>query len=439
MVKKSKKKKNVHKYRIIIVLFILIVIFYFIINNINCVNHNSYIGDELKMNYSNFITDSFESDSSVINTIFASGINVNDYKKILDRKTQIVKADGKYSKFDYDFSYKLHYSDIEKYLYNINNLDIVDLEIIGKSVDNRNIYGVNIGKGNKIILLNANVHAAEVGNTPILIKFISEIVDKYNNGDQDIINKLNNYRLAIIPTINPDGYEIFNFGIESINDKNLWIYQHKNDIDFNYFKFNANGVDISRNFPTQNAGLYYNNYNLINSVSLTKVTSTTSFFGGEHLGSEPETQAFMYYLIKNRENIIAHIDLHSQGRVLYAGKPNLDSKFNDITFKFADKVSNITNYTKFGLEYEEVGEGNDGTITDFSSEIACGFKLSTKTLKLSTDKYIDNFAKLIYNYPVITLETMNQITKDTLVFSDEYYNHGIRELLYSLLDNSFYD
>ena len=67
-----------------------------------------------------------------------------------------------------------------------------------------------------------------------------------------------------------------------------------------------------------------------------------------------------------------------------------------------NNVNNYTGYTVFGLSYEEVGEGNDGSITDFYSEIVNGFKFSSKTLRLSNDKYIDGNINLINNIPVMT-------------------------------------
>ena len=55
----------------------------------------------------------------------------------------------------------------------MNNSSIANVEIIGKSVDGRNIYGIEIGKGTNVLYIDANVHAAEVANTLILIKFLS--------------------------------------------------------------------------------------------------------------------------------------------------------------------------------------------------------------------------------------------------------------------------
>ncbi|UKI57051.1 MAG: hypothetical protein L6V81_06520 [Clostridium sp.] len=59
----------------------------------------------------------------------------------------------------------------------------------------------------------------------------------------------------------------------------------------------------------------------------------------KELGSEPETRAAMYFMLKHYKNVYAYVNLHSQGRVIYAGKPNLSTKFNKITSKFAKDIA----------------------------------------------------------------------------------------------------
>lgn len=380
-----------------------------------------------------YIVDTSESDDDIIKEKFSKGMNLESFISVCNHGYNYVDKKGSYSYINYDFDRKLHYSDIEKILYSINNSSIVKLDIIGKSADNRNIYGVEIGKGDEVIYLDANIHAAEVASTLFLTRFLNDLVNKYENGDKDIVSALNTFKIVAIPSINPDGYEVFNFGIESIRNHNLWIYKNKDSVDFDNFKYNANGVDLNRNFPSQNAGLYYKNKKLINSVSLQKTTKRLTYFGGEELGSEPETRASMYFILKHYKNSVLYLNLHSQGRVIYAGKPNLSSEFNNTTLDFADNVSNFTGYIVQGLSYEEVGEGNDGSITDFYAEILNGFKFSSKTLRLSNDKYIGGNINLVNNIPVMTLETLTTYTDDPSVFKTEYYDFGLEELFYSLL------
>lgn len=433
MVKKKRKLKR--KYRIILFFICIFLVLFIVIKTFfKKEESNNAVKNQSSNNYKSLITDNIESDhDSAIDTIFADGMNIDNYKSVLNKKENYLNKTGKYSYIDYNFDTKLHYSEIETIIKKLNNSSIVKVENIGKSVDNRNIYGLEIGTGNKILYLDANVHAAEIANTLILTKFISELVNDYESGNEEIISLLKNVKLAVIICMNPDGYEVYNFGVDSLNDKNLWMYQNKDNIDFENIKSNANGVDLNRNYPVQNAGLYFKGKKLLYNVSLTKSTSKTAYFGGEELGSEPETKAAMYFMLKHYKDVYAYINLHSQGRVIYAGKPNLSNEFNKITSKFAKDIAKINKYTVYGLTSEEVGEGNDGSVTDFMAELANGFIMSSKTGRFSTDKHINNSCSLKYSYPVITIETIRTYTRNPEYFKDEYYNYGMRDVLFSLL------
>ena len=441
--KRRKKLKFKYKVRRFIFLIIVILIIYLFINLlIGIINFFKKEDDPIKQVINNKtnslkinIVDSSESDSDNIDTIFMDGMSLSDFNDILNHKTTKLNSSVSYSYINYDFEKKLHYSELEDIYKNMNNSNIANVEIIGKSVDNRNIYGIEIGSGDKVLFLDANIHAAEVASTLILTRFLSEILNDYESNDKNIVNILNNVKIAVIPCINPDGYEVYNYGIDSLNNKDLWIYENKDNISFSNIKSNANGVDLNRNFPTQNVGLYYKGNSLISNTSIEKTTQSGKYFNGYSAGSEPETKAVMYFMIKHYKNVYAYINMHSQGRVIYAGKPNLSKEFNNLTSSFAKKVSSITSYKVHGLSSEEVGEGNDGSATDFMAELANGFVFSSKTGRLSSKKYINNSSEMEYNYPVITMETMKTWTSDPSYFKSEYYDNGIRELLYKLIEN----
>lgn len=427
MAKRRKLKKNVK--RAMLLLFLLIVVLFYL----NFKKHSRDLSEQDVTSLLYSIVDKAESDSNVVNKMFAKGMSSDSFNQVLKYQADKITSKEEYEKINYNFNKKLCYKDVEYYLNKINNSDIVDLYIIGHSVDNRNIYGLEIGNGSKVIFLDANIHAAETANTHILIQFMSEVVNMYESGNSDVKNALNEFKLVVMPCINPDGYEIFTNGIESISNKELWVYKNKNKINFKNLKSNANGVDINRNFPTQNAGLYYKSKGLLYNVSLEKNTGNQAYFGGYSLGSEPETKAAMYFMLKHYRSVVTYINLHSQGRVIYSGKPNLSNEFNNLSRKFASKISNINKYIIYGIESEEVGEGNDGSATDFMSEIAHEMPFSSKTGRLSSNKYIDPKVDYIVKYPVITLETIKTYTKNTEIFKDEYYNYGLRKVLFSLI------
>ena len=429
-----RKRKKINRIKLLLIIIIVFGIFIYIKKSKNNDNYTS--GDDNLNNIKYDILDKSESDKDIVEKYFMDGMKKSDYERVLNHNNRLI-SDNNYKYIDYDFDVKLHYSELETLFKKIGSSNISDTYVIGSSVDKRNMYGITIGKGSEVLFIDANIHAAEVSTTLVLTKFLTDLVNEYENGNKDIINALNRVKIVAIPCMNPDGYEVYNYGVESLKNKELWIYQNKGNINFENIKSNANGVDLNRNFPTQNVGLYYKGYNLIKNTSIEKTTEKGKYFNGYTAGSEPETRASMSFMLKYYKDTYAYINLHSQGRVLYAGKPNLSNEFNDLTKKFANYISSYTSYRVHGLSSEEVGEGNDGSATDFMAELANGFKFSSETGRLSTDKYKNNSCTLEYKYPVVTMEITKTWTSDTSVFKDEYYNHGIKNMLFDLIENKF--
>ena len=429
------KKNTIVYIKLLLITLIILGLIAFLSKNLNIsyniipniISHDKYISF-------NIVKDS-ESDKEVINTTFMNGMSVDAFKNVLKlNKENILKGEF-YRKITYNFETPLNYSDLESFYRNMNNSDICNVEIIGKSVDKRNIYGIEVGRGDKVLFIDTNIHAAEVGNVVIITRFLSELVNKYEENDEDTIKLLNNVKIAVIPSINPDGYEVYNFGAESINNKDLWIYKNKDEIDFKNIKSNANGVDLNRNFPTQLSGMVLVGNTLHKNTKLTPDTNASMYYNGDTVGSEPETRAVMYFMLKHYKNVYAYVDMHSQGRVIYAGKPNLSKDFNNSCVSLGNKVVTITKYKVHKIEDETVGMGTDGSATDFMAELANGFSFSTTTGRLTSDNYIGNSSTFVNKFPVITLETMKVWSKDPSVYKTEYYNYGIRSLLYSLIKN----
>ena len=423
-----KNKLNLRKFLILFIFFSMLVICIKKAITTNIITESN----EADIKSYNVI-DTIESDQEVINSVFEEGMNTDDYKSLFDRISTNVTSEGTYQLINYDFENRLTYKKIEEYIHEMSKSSIVNTYIIGKTLDNRSIYNVEIGKGSKVLLLDAGIHAAESANTHILMKFLIDILNDYESNSEIVVNMLNNVKIASIPCINPDGYEAYSFGIENINNKELWLYQNKSNVDFKRFKYNANGIDINRNFPTQNAGLYYLEEKLHKSVAFSKTTAKGKYYGGNTLGSEPETKAVMYQDLTHYKNAYAYINLHSQGRVIYSGKPNLSDEYNRLTIDLCNRIGNITGYKVHGLSREEIGQGNDGTASDFMAELANGFIFSSKTGRLSSSSYKNNSSAFIYPVPAIVVETMDDNYKDAKKFKDEYYNHGIKEMLYDLL------
>ena len=103
-------------------------------------------------------------------------------------------------------------------LFKLNDSSKIFIKNIGKSEENRNIYQVKMGNGNKKILIWTQMHGNESTGTKSVIDFINFI----NTSKNKIANQiLSNCTIKIIPILNPDGAEY-------------------------YTRFNANAIDLNR-------------------------------------------------------------------------------------------------------------------------------------------------------------------------------------------------
>lgn len=379
------------------------------------------------------IVDTEESDKDIVEKYFVNGMKEIDFAGLSTTKNNYIKPFSSYKQSTYNFENKLRYAQLVDIIKNFVASEVVKVEEIGESRDKRKIYGIEIGKGSRTIFFDANVHATEVSGTLLLTKFLGELINKYESNDKDTVELLKTVKIASILSLNPDGYEVSLFGIESINDKSLWIYKNKDTVNYSYFKFNANGVDINRNLPSQNGGLYYKDNSLHSSVALSKTTDRKYYFPGSTLGSEPETKAFMYFILKHYDKMFSYVSIHSMGRLLYAGKPNLSDEFNYDCQSTGSLIKSINGYKLYKVSSEEIGSGNDGTTTDFASELANGFKFSSKTGRLSSDKYENPKTSLTNKFSVVTMETLSTYTNDKDIIKKEYYDKNMEKVFLSLI------
>lgn len=95
----------------------------------------------------------------------------------------------------------------------------VQYHIIGSSVENRAIGYLVLGEGQDVIFIIASIHGNETAGTPLVLLLAQYLQDHYD--------LLEGRKLVILPVANPDGM-------------------------FNNSRYNANGIDLNRNFPTRN-------------------------------------------------------------------------------------------------------------------------------------------------------------------------------------------
>jgi carboxypeptidase D len=118
---------------------------------------------------------------------------------------------------------------------------IARLFSIGKSVKNRELYvfqiSNNIDKvepGEPAFKYVGNIHGDETVGREMLISLIYHLLNNYGK-DKRITNLINNTNIYIMPSANPDGFEISKEG-SCVNSNG---------------RQNAHSIDLNRNFPDQ--------------------------------------------------------------------------------------------------------------------------------------------------------------------------------------------
>ena len=435
-----KKKRRIRKGRLFILIVFLFLISWGIIKSLSLgVNFLHNLIDkmtekkEVVSNYKAVVTSNSEKNSNIVEEYFVDGMSTEDYKKSIEKIDDYLDISGKYTKVIFDFNKKYHYADLEEIYKSLALSDIVKIEIIGKSVDNRNMYSIEIGKGEDVTMFEAGIHAVETASPLFITNFMVDLVNKYENGDGDTIKLLNSHKIVVLPSANPDGYETAMWGKDALNNQNIAKEADKESLE--YIKTNANGVDLNRNFPSQTAGLYYNMYDLHYTVSLDKSIDRLSYYPGDTLGSEPETRAIIYWQNKFVSHLKSYVALHTAGRVVYNGKPYLSDTYNDNSHECANIVGYITDYMVMSKADEEAGEGNDGTSSEYMAETISGFTFSSVTGRLSSDWYAKKYDQIKYEKAcVIVIEALENYTSDLNTIKSEYYNYELEKAYLAVIN-----
>lgn len=221
--------------------------------------------------------------------------------------------------------------------------NLVTYETIGKSLEGRDIYAIKIGTERKTdkpgILLVGGIHAREDFSVMYVMQELNHILyhsvggmwGEYNI--EDILNKLDIY---FIPTINPDGLNIVQNGLEASSS-----YPYLSTIpdlagSCQWWKANARGVDLNANFNDGNWGVKF-----IPSRS-SKVPASEGFKGFEP-ESEPETQVLMNYC--DRKKFAMAISYHTSGEVFYWADTDTHAVFKELDTALINRMAGLTGYS----------------------------------------------------------------------------------------------
>ncbi len=287
--------------------------------------------------------------------------------------------------------------------------DYITYEIIGNTLDGRNIYEITLGNpnANKHILMQAGIHGREYMTSQLLMKMIEYYAYYYNTGtyhDRSYKELFEQTAIHIIPMSNPDGVTISQLGAEALHhdiyqeivyqsyerDKEYLVYEEdsngngtwsdyykKDNFDrskvdnpqiISYeeyqkiWKANAAGVDLNNNFD---AGW--------NEIDLKQQPSYGNYKGVRAV-SEPETLALVDAALTREYQY--YISYHAKGQLIY-----YDAKGNDTDT--AARSENLADLLQTSLHYKPVNtqKGYNVNLGGFSDWLQLSLKQTSVTIE----------------------------------------------------------
>ncbi|MCL2434425.1 MAG: M14 family metallopeptidase [Clostridia bacterium] len=127
---------------------------------------------------------------------------------------------------------------------------------IGRSVLDKHIYQIQVGRGRHRVTYNAAHHANEWITTPMLMKFVETLCHAAVTGERvagySVQNALEKHTYDIIPMVNPDGVDLVTGNIDPESQFYQFAQRRCKETTTPFpqgWKANAHGVDLNLNYP----------------------------------------------------------------------------------------------------------------------------------------------------------------------------------------------
>ncbi|WP_019244057.1 MULTISPECIES: M14 family zinc carboxypeptidase [Bacillus] len=236
--------------------------------------------------------------------------------------------------------------------------DHVEMKSIGVSEQGRKIYALQLGKGEKNVLLIGSHHAREWITSEFLIKLLqyyAEMYEKKRNIGPYSSSIFDQISIIFIPMLNPDGVYIQQNGLEgeSIVNKAKLISMNHLSLDFTRWKSNGLGIDLNRQYPADWG-------------QLKKIPFWPSY--KQYRGKEPVQAKEVRALVEftNKLNPLLAIAYHTSGREVY-WYYHTKKEYILRDYTLAEKIAYLTGYEQTFPDINAVGGGfTDWFITSFN-------------------------------------------------------------------------
>lgn len=222
------------------------------------------------------------------------------------RKTDAISYTGNYVDPFKTITYQQMVQDLKELT--LWHPDIASLQIIGKSVDGRDLYALKLGTGKEELMISASHHAREHITTNVVM----EIADQYAHLSQTN-GTLNNYKVKsilqrtsiyFVPMVNPDGVSLVQLGAGSAKNKAAVLKLNRGSTNFSAWKANIRGVDLNRQYPAN-----------WNNICCDPGKPSSQNYKGPKPLSEPEAKAMYDFTLKH--SFKASAAYHSSGQIIY--------------------------------------------------------------------------------------------------------------------------
>ncbi len=216
-----------------------------------------------------------------------------------------------------------------------NNYPFLSVGSVGQSVQERELYVVRLGTGEREVFYHGAIHANEWITALLLMQFIEDYAKAYQKNTslagysiQDLYNQVT---VWVMPMANPDGVQLVTKGIAADDAfYDLVVGANEGLADFSRWKANIRGVDLNAQFPANweeeaaRSGLtgpHYRDYT------------------GPYPFSEPESKAMGNFTYAHNLRLI--LAIHSQGEVIYWGYRGLEP---EVSRTIVDNMSRVSGY-----------------------------------------------------------------------------------------------
>ncbi len=189
--------------------------------------------------------------------------------------------------------------------------DVSSYEVVGKSIQGRNIYLFKFGNPNGgKFMFDGQLHGAEDCGTETGYKFVKWVLE--SNSSEAVRIRNNNYLLAI-PIINADTTSRQN--MRRVNDNGTLV---------------PYGVDLNRNFAQGWGVSWSGSSNPLDPYS----------YSGSEAASEPETKAVTYAMQKYKPEVYLNVHCGGQQKLRYT------SSLSETTTRIMQGIEEISSRTK---------------------------------------------------------------------------------------------